>query len=386
MSRKSSNHKIIPPSLSPRFLPLSLSASRLPSSLKNMKAFNNYNPSYNSNNNSLKYLKLAPINSSADFNPPQLYSPTSEQADSRKESLKISKIPILIRRRVSRCACSSIKGQINGIAKQYNQDSTLLIPKLNNVPYQFLFGVFDGHGDYGHSVSALIKSRIKSTISSLKPSTELNDLTTFITNSIYLANQTVISSPIDSKDSGSTLNLVLISGDKLVCGNVGDSRCVIGKFVGKEWKVDVVSKDHKPSDPAESERVIKEGGLIDYDPFGGSHGQVLRVWSHNAKAGGLAMTRSIGDRRLAKFGVISEPEVFVRNLNSDDKFVVIASDGLWDVVDANETVVVVADKIRNGHARIASQTLADLAKERWMEKGDCIDDISVIVVLLNSKI
>ena len=128
------------------------------------------------------------------------------------------------------------------------------------------------------------------------------------------------------------------------------------------------------------------GGLIDYDPFGGNHGQVLRVWSHNAKAGGLAMTRSIGDRRLAKFGVISEPDVFVRNLDMDDKFVVIASDGLWDVVDANEAVVVVAEKIRGGHARIASQTLADLAKERWMEKGDSIDDISVIVVLLNSKI
>jgi hypothetical protein len=42
--------------------------------------------------------------------------------------------------------------------------------------------------------------------------------------------------------------------------------------------------------------------------------------------------------------------------------------------------------IKAGHAKIASQTLVDIAKQRWTEKGDSIDDISVIVVLLNSKI
>jgi len=56
-----------------------------------------------------------------------------------------------------------------------------------------------------------------------------------------------------------------------------------------------------------------------------------RVWLKNKQVPGLAMTRSIGDMAAASVGVTAEPEIKVfLNLSQRDKFLVIASDGIWD--------------------------------------------------------
>jgi serine/threonine protein phosphatase PrpC len=387
MVRKSSKGKDSSSDWPPRPLPLSLSTSRLPASLKNLKAFHLLNQNQNPINNSLKYLKLTPLNSSKTNESPVILTPPAEKEPLVIESTNPQEACSPgNKRRVSRCACSTSKGQIDGILKEHNQDSVLLIPKVNNVPYQFLFGVFDGHGEFGHSISSLIKSRIKSTTSSLKASTLPSDLISYVEHTISLVAQTIKASPIDCKDSGSTLNLVLVSGNQLVCGNVGDSRCVMGKLVGNEWKSEAISTDHKPDNQEEFTRITKAGGIIDTDLFGSSQSTILRVWSNNPASPGLAMTRSIGDKRMAKVGVTSIPDIFERQLSIQDKLVILATDGLWDVVNSLEAVMIAGKCIKAGHAKIASQTLVDIAKQRWTEKGDSIDDISVIVVLLNSKI
>lgn len=57
---------------------------------------------------------------------------------------------------------------------------------------------------------------------------------------------------------------------------------------------------------------------------------------------GLAMSRSIGDRIASSVGVIPEPEFFELELNKDDKFIVIASDGIWEFIDNNKCVEIVS--------------------------------------------
>lgn len=56
-----------------------------------------------------------------------------------------------------------------------------------------------------------------------------------------------------------------------------------------------------------------------------------RVWLKTKPVPGLAMTRSIGDMAATSVGVTAEPEIKVfTNLSPNDKFIVIASDGIWD--------------------------------------------------------
>ncbi len=68
-----------------------------------------------------------------------------------------------------------------------------------------------------------------------------------------------------------------------------------------------------------------------------------RVWLKNKQVPGLAMTRSIGDMSATSVGVTAEPEILVfPNLSQNDKFVVIASDGIWDRLSNQEVMMTVA--------------------------------------------
>jgi len=51
------------------------------------------------------------------------------------------------------------------------------------------------------------------------------------------------------------------------------------------------------------------------------------------------MTRSFGDKIAASVGVICEPEILEFNLSSDDKFIVLASDGIWEFITSEEVII-----------------------------------------------
>jgi len=64
----------------------------------------------------------------------------------------------------------------------------------------------------------------------------------------------------------------------------------------------------------------------------------LRVWADD-EGPGIAMTRTLGDLQAKKIGLISEPEIESIELNPvTDKFIVIGSDGIWDVMTSAEVV------------------------------------------------
>jgi len=67
-----------------------------------------------------------------------------------------------------------------------------------------------------------------------------------------------------------------------------------------------------------------------------------RVWLRNRQVPGLAMTRSIGDMAATSVGVIAEPEIKVfNNLQPSDKFIVVASDGIWDRLSNQEVMMTI---------------------------------------------
>ncbi|KAG2601894.1 probable protein phosphatase 2C 9 [Panicum virgatum] len=113
---------------------------------------------------------------------------------------------------------------------------------------------------------------------------------------------------------GSTAVVAVVSPTHVVVGNAGDSRAVLSR-AGAPVELSV---DHKPDRPDELARIEAAGGRVIY-------------WDGARVLGVLAMSRAIGDGYLKPF-VSSEPEVTVTERTGEDECLILASDGLWDVV------------------------------------------------------
>lgn len=121
---------------------------------------------------------------------------------------------------------------------------------------------------------------------------------------------------------GSTAVVALVTPDKIIVSNCGDSRAVLSRGGAAV----PLSSDHKPDRPDELERIQAAGGRVIY-------------WDGARVLGVLAMSRAIGDNYLKPY-VIPEPEVTVTD-RASASCLILASDGLWDVV-SNETATGVA--------------------------------------------
>ncbi|XP_062207425.1 probable protein phosphatase 2C 9 [Phragmites australis] len=113
---------------------------------------------------------------------------------------------------------------------------------------------------------------------------------------------------------GSTAVVAVVSPTHVVVANAGDSRAVLSR-AGVPVPLSV---DHKPDRPDELARIEAAGGRVIY-------------WDGARVLGVLAMSRAIGDGYLKPY-VSSEPEVTVTERTNDDECLILASDGLWDVV------------------------------------------------------
>jgi serine/threonine protein phosphatase PrpC len=280
-------------------------------------------------------------------------------------------------------------GSINGKPKPNNQDSLIAITNLYDTTSLHLFSVFDGHGQNGHHVSKLIqkmyletlKNHIKNLISTpTEPQANLifmsviNDLEKILKDS-----------GISIEHSGTTFLSVILYESYCFCINIGDSRAIIGEFESV-WTSKVLNKEHKPDDFLEKQRIEENGGRVGC--LRNSQGKPIgpcRAWGLSSNSPGLAMSRTIGDSFAGSFGIISKPgmlyiDVKVFNLKKSDKLIVVATDGLWDVLN-NEEVIYLASRFwENQNPEGAAQTLLNQAIKKSEKTGGYIDDITIIVV------
>ncbi|KAK7340374.1 hypothetical protein VNO77_21076 [Canavalia gladiata] len=188
---------------------------------------------------------------------------------------------------------------------------------------------------------------------------------------------------IDCFCSGTTAVTLVKQGHDLIIGNVGDSRAVLGTREKDNSLVAVqLTVDLKPNLPAEAERIHKCKGRVfalHDEP------EVARVWLPNNDSPGLAMARAFGDFCLKDFGLISVPEVSYRRLTEKDEFVVLATDGIWDVLTNKEVVDIVAAAPRRSSA---ARALVESAVRSWRYKYPTskVDDCAVVCLFLNSDL
>jgi serine/threonine protein phosphatase PrpC len=187
---------------------------------------------------------------------------------------------------------------------------------------------------------------------------------------------------IDCFCSGSTAVAIVKQGSNLFMGYIGDSRAIMGsKDIDDSMVAIQLTVDLKPDLPREAERIKRCKGRVfalQDEP------EVPRVWLPYDNAPGLAMARAFGDFCLKDYGVISIPEFSHRLLTDRDQFVVLASDGVWDVLSNEEVVEIVSSApMRASAARI----LVNAAACEWKVKYPTsrMDDCAVVCLFLDGK-
>ncbi|MBA0658058.1 hypothetical protein Goklo_010299 [Gossypium klotzschianum] len=157
-----------------------------------------------------------------------------------------------------------------------------------------------------------------------------------------------------NRDAGSTASTAILVGNRLLVANVGDSRAVICRG----GNAIAVSRDHKPDQSDERQRIENAGGFV--------------MWAGTWRVGGvLAVSRAFGDRHLKQY-VVADPEIQEEKIDNSLEFLILASDGLWDVV-SNEEAVAMIKPIQD-----PEQAAKQLMQEAY-QRGSA-DNITCVVV------
>jgi len=225
-------------------------------------------------------------------------------------------------------------GVMRGATHHVPQDRMMILENFG-APGNTFLGIFDGHGPDGHHVSQFLIETIPSLLLEEMDQEDIN-LPNAIKITCQLTKEMLDVSEVDASSSGSTAVFAIVTEETIYVGNVGDSRAAIlcakaGSCCGgASLTGEPLTDDHKPESSAEAARVRAAGGLCM------QMGPVMRVVQPtegtDGSVRGLAMTRSFGDIWAENIGVIPEPDVFMYKRCDHDRYLVAASDGMWDMM------------------------------------------------------
>ena len=298
-----------------------------------------------------------------------------------KGSLYEKEIEILIRnknvkKKIKMCSCTKAGCSGPGIVKT-NQDAYFI--KDNFLKDNIFIGVCDGHGEKGELISKYVSTKLPETIKDLKYD-NITNVFKKINNEIYN------NKSMESNMSGTTVVSLILTTEKMISLNIGDSRAALFKYDTGLYYCKNLTRDHKPSEPDENKRIINNNGRIKkcYDEQLKKYLGPDRVWLKNKEEPGLAMTRSIGDKIAHSVGVSDEPEFKHFEYDGNEKFIIVASDGIWEYLHGDDCIRIVRPFYEeNKDCEEAALALVKEAFRKWKRKEIAIDDITVIVLFFD---
>lgn len=247
------------------------------------------------------------------------------------------------------------------------EDSHTHILSLPDDPGTAFFAVYDGHG--GANIAQYAGKHLHKFVTRRPEYGE--DVKRALQRGFLDIDEAMLNDEsLKEQMAGSTAVAVMIKDERLYCANAGDSRAIA--CVG--GKLDVLSFDHKPNNTTELERIKRAGGYVEY----------------NRVNGYLALSRALGDFSLKRSSdklpedqvVTAHPDVEERSITEDWEFLVIACDGIWDVLPSQSVLEFVQAEIAQG---IYPQTICEHLMTRCLAP-DCQmggiggDNMTVIIV------
>ena len=201
----------------------------------------------------------------------------------------------------------------NSEFRDYMEDKGKSIENLKGDQNKILFCLFDGHG--GEEVSNFLQNYFGQYLKQIIPFKnfllDFKNLFKSLDEKVKL---------LDVSEAGSTATIAYIERQNgkriLYVANIGDTRCVLVRKFG----VKRMTYDDRVDDKKEYDRIIKQGGII-YNE---------RIY------GQLMLSRCFGDWNIKEYGVIVEPHISKAELTNEDLYLIIATDGVWDVIEDEE--------------------------------------------------
>nr|XP_043629496.1 probable protein phosphatase 2C 61 isoform X1 [Erigeron canadensis] len=283
-------------------------------------------------------------------------------------------------------------------SKGFNQDAAIIYQDYGMDDGVF-GGVFDGHGRNGQIVSKFVRNRLPSLIINQRNATmakgkTVNEHDEFESKDFHIWKEACCSAfkvmdkeiklleHIDCSCSGTTAVIVIKQGEDLIIANLGDSRAVLGTIAENGIMPVQLTTDLKPSVPSEADRIRKSNGRVmalKEEPH------IDRVWLPYHDSPGLAMSRAFGDFVLKSHGIIAVPDVSYHRLTPNDQFLVLASDGVWDVL-SNNTVASIVWGAESEESAAKAVVVAAIAAWKQKFPSSKRDDCSVICLFLQKKL
>ncbi|KAL6243150.1 Protein phosphatase 2C 2 [Rhinocladiella similis] len=236
------------------------------------------------------------------------------------------------------------------------------------------FGVYDGHG--GEKVAQFAGENIHNIVAKQEAFSK-GDIEQALKDGFLATDRAILNDArYEDEVSGCTASVGVISKDKIWVANAGDSRTVLGV----KGRAKPLSFDHKPQNEGEKARISAAGGFVDFGRVNGN----------------LALSRAIGDFEFKKSADLSPeqqivtafPDVITHEISSDDEFLVIACDGIWDCQSSQAVV----EFVRRGIAakqdlhRICENMMDNCLASNSETGGVGCDNMTMIVIgLLNGK-
>jgi len=219
------------------------------------------------------------------------------------------------------------------------------------------FGVYDGHN--GKTVATIAKYNLHKMCQLHRANTD-DEIKAVLRNGFLMIQQNLSH---QVWYVGSTATVAVIKNRKIFVANAGDSRTVLCS----NGNAIPLSEDHKAAREDEEQRIVKAGGHI------------KKVEGSCRVNGVLAVTRALGDKYLYPH-VIADPDITVRDLSPQDEFLILASDGVWDVMKDQDAVNHVKGTLSYDYDCTRAARL--LACDALRKKST--DNISAIVVNLKA--
>jgi len=282
-------------------------------------------------------------------------TPVDIKKEDKKEEMESTPSPNLLSvQDVGVCADQNWKYRRRMEDAHYYEDN------FNGDPTQGFFAVYDGHGG---KEAALFSSNnlhkiLAEMINKEKVDLQNPEQVIEILKKTYLQTDSQIAASVPNFH-GCTAVTVLISGKgdnkHLYAANVGDARAVLCR----DGQAIRLTEEHKASDAIEAKRISDAGGFI-------IHGRVN---------GQIIITRSLGDHLMKEY-IIGDPYTHYEKLTEKDTWLIVACDGLWDVVEDQQAVDFVLE-----HKDLSASEISKKLLIKALQDGTT-DNLSIMVVKL----
>ena len=238
-------------------------------------------------------------------------------------------------------------------------------------------GIFEGHGTIGKETSLYVNNLITKLISENKKELKIwsnQENSKELISKFFLNEFKKIQSQMNESAkfelNGACVISALIIDKKCYIINLGNCRAVLGGKSKNEIFSFQMSTAHIPDSLEEMERIKKSGGEVK------NTGVINRIYKLNDLLPGLAVSRALGDCYGHDCGISEEPQINYKILDKNDEFIILGSKSIWDVMNSDEIVEFIYEKISNkiNKEKIAEEIIEE-CKKRWIiiNKGKDIE-------------